>query len=621
MNSFKRFFYFFVIIFALLGAGFYILYDFSIKLLELNSSPRTQTKYYTKPGTKKSASKATRLVSSTHASKVTREFIRNEALKYPSNKHNIVLIGLDGATLNMIYPLIRNNRIPFIDEMVKNGVHGPLQSLRPIKSPVIWTSIATGKTRYKHGIKDFVTIAAGSMNTIPVTRHQRKVKAVWNMLTDFDRESLTINWWASSPPESVKGCLISDFFEFAFESGQDRKLLKKVVFPPQYESAIMDIDKELDAEIQFWYDKILEGISFKKPDTSAHQQALKQLKEFIRSDLLVFRASQRLLKDKTYDLASIYFQGIDVISHHFWGRGYRKDNKNQEYNPGGPVIEEYYIFTDVLLNKLKNVADNYTDWIIVSDHGFHSTRGKNIRKYFINRLFESAGVLEFLDDQNRINLKKSLVYDLQTHDLWEINRSCYINLIHKDIPESGSKLQNLRAAIDSLNKLFSGIKTTSGTKVFRSITRFEKNRNSENPIQPDLVFRFNPQLSIDEKIIINGKTIEVNKFIKVERTLPGSHELRGIFIASGEDFFSDKKISGISVLDITPTILHLLGMPVAEDFDGKIIAHSINHKTVSININMIPTYETDKKLLLKKSEDKLFEEKVIKQLKGIGYLN
>jgi len=446
------------------------------------------------------------------------------------------------------------------------------------------------------------------------------VKALWNILSDFERETFTINWWATSPPETVTGCLISDFFEFAYETGQDRKPLQKVCFPPRCESMIMDIDKDLDDEVVLWYNKILEGISFRRPDSTLHLQALEQLREFIRSDLLVFKASQRLLKDKTYDLASIYFQGIDVISHHFWGRGQRKEQENQDVNPGGPVVEEYYVFTDALLKKLKNAADKHTDWIIVSDHGFRKTHEKSIRKYYINRLFESVGVLEFLDNQNMINFEKSLVYDLQTHNLWEKNRTCHLNLEHGDF-KPGINLQSYRTAVDSIYKLFTGLKTTSGKKVFQSITRSERKRERVDPQQSELVFRFNLSLSSDEKIMCNGKTIEVNEFIKDEHTLPGSHDLRGIFIASGDDFFINKKISGISVLDIAPTILHILGMPVAEDFDGRVMTSSINLKTVSWNIKKIPSFETEKKLKLKKSRDKVFEEKVIKQLKGIGYLN
>ena len=71
-------------------------------------------------------------------------------------KTKVVVLGFDGASWETIDPLIEKGKLPFLKRLKDESAWGPLTTFKPTKSPVIWTSIATGKTMIKHGILDFV---------------------------------------------------------------------------------------------------------------------------------------------------------------------------------------------------------------------------------------------------------------------------------------------------------------------------------------------------------------------------------------------------------------------------------------------------------------------------------
>ncbi|WP_295885989.1 alkaline phosphatase family protein, partial [uncultured Thiohalocapsa sp.] len=66
-----------------------------------------------------------------------------------------LLIGWDAADWKVISPLIDAGEMPNLKHLVENGVMGNLATLYPVLSPMLWTSIATGKRAHKHGIHGF----------------------------------------------------------------------------------------------------------------------------------------------------------------------------------------------------------------------------------------------------------------------------------------------------------------------------------------------------------------------------------------------------------------------------------------------------------------------------------
>ena len=115
----------------------------------------------------------------------------------------ILLIGWDGADWRAIRPIIDKGLMPHLQGMIERGVHGNLSTISPILSPMLWTSIATGKRPFKHGIHGFTEPDPTSGGVRPITNLARKTKAVWNILQQNGLRSNLIGWWPSHPAEPI----------------------------------------------------------------------------------------------------------------------------------------------------------------------------------------------------------------------------------------------------------------------------------------------------------------------------------------------------------------------------------------------------------------------------------
>src|SRR6476660_367368 len=111
----------------------------------------------------------------------------------------VLLIGWDAADWEMIDPLLQSGQMPALAHLLNCGVRGNLATIQPVLSPMLWTSIATGKRADKHGICGFTEPLPDGSGVRPITVLSRKTKAVWNMLTQTGRRSLVVGWWPSHP--------------------------------------------------------------------------------------------------------------------------------------------------------------------------------------------------------------------------------------------------------------------------------------------------------------------------------------------------------------------------------------------------------------------------------------
>jgi len=116
------------------------------------------------------------------------------------------------------------SKLPSFSALRQQGAWGRLRSLKPLLSPVVWTTIATGRTPLDHHISDFTALDRATGERVPVTSRMRTVKALWNIFSDQGRTAAVIGWWATWPAESIQGTIVSDrlCYHFLFEQGISR---------------------------------------------------------------------------------------------------------------------------------------------------------------------------------------------------------------------------------------------------------------------------------------------------------------------------------------------------------------------------------------------------------------
>src|SRR5262245_39242365 len=140
-----------------------------------------------------------------------------------------VVIGIDGADWKVIDALAASGQMPNLTKLRERGVSGPIETLSDIAlSPVIWTSVATGKTAAKHGITWFM-VDQPDGTRVPVRSTNRRSLAIWNILAKNGLAPTVLGWWATFPAEDVgRGTIVSDALGFhgfgaTARGGDDRK--------------------------------------------------------------------------------------------------------------------------------------------------------------------------------------------------------------------------------------------------------------------------------------------------------------------------------------------------------------------------------------------------------------
>src|SRR2546423_1536131 len=124
----------------------------------------------------------------------------------------LLLVGWDAGDWQVIHPLVDAGLMPTLERLINAGTIGNLASLFPMLSPILWTSIATGKSAYAHGVCGFVEPLPDRSGVRPVGTRTRKCKALGNIVSQTDRPSVVCGWQASHPAEPVCGAMVSNLF-------------------------------------------------------------------------------------------------------------------------------------------------------------------------------------------------------------------------------------------------------------------------------------------------------------------------------------------------------------------------------------------------------------------------
>src|SRR5262249_51635979 len=123
----------------------------------------------------------------------------------------ILVIGLDGATLDLVGPWVKQGRLPVLGRLMREGAWGRLRSTIPAATFPAWTSLVTGVTPGRHGILDFTERVPGTYRLRFVNGSFRRAPAMWTRLTHAGRRVAVVTVPATYPPEPVAGIMVSGF--------------------------------------------------------------------------------------------------------------------------------------------------------------------------------------------------------------------------------------------------------------------------------------------------------------------------------------------------------------------------------------------------------------------------
>jgi predicted AlkP superfamily phosphohydrolase/phosphomutase/Tfp pilus assembly protein PilF len=306
----------------------------------------------------------------------------------------VVLLGIDGADWDVIDPMIARGELPHLARLKKGGAWARLRSSVPTLSPLLWTTVATGKTPDQHGINDFLVVDPRNGDRLPINSTFRKTKALWNILSDAGLKSDIIAWWATWPAEEIKGHLVSDrvaYSTFSFAAAEARR---EAVHPPEYAATVQRLRVEPD-EVTFAQVARFLHISreeFRKARAVAAvrgRQTQTQSQESINVMVRVLAATETyrrvaldLLQEKPGEgsptrLFAAYFQGVDEVSHRFAHCAPPRYAlcPPEDYERFKDAVAAFYRYQDGILGEILGLAGDATV-MVISDHGFASGAGR-----------------------------------------------------------------------------------------------------------------------------------------------------------------------------------------------------------------------------------------------------
>lgn len=290
----------------------------------------------------------------------------------------VLVVGWDGADWLMIRPLLEQGRLPNLARLIEGGVSGELRSELPLLSPLIWTTIATGKSVEEHGIADFLVQDAETGDMVPISSNSRRVHALWTMLGAFDMTSDVVAWWATWPAEQIEGVMVTDRVAYQlFDYGGSDDPRAKVHPPrvwPRVEDHLVPAEEVGWEEMNRFVDVTPEELDERwqsLPPDRRQEDVVNHLRKIVATTKSYHAIGLDLLRRQA-DLTLLYYEGTDTVGHLFarYLPPRMPGVSEEDVERFGGALPAFYEWADELLGELLDAVDDDTLVLLISDHGF-----------------------------------------------------------------------------------------------------------------------------------------------------------------------------------------------------------------------------------------------------------
>jgi len=542
----------------------------------------------------------------------------------------ILIIGVDGGEMSLIEKWVSENKLPNFKKMINQGTYGPLRSTIPPITGAAWSSFQTGTNPGKHGAFNWFKRREGEYDAEPVTALDIHEPTLWRILNVFKKKVGLIGIPVTTPPEEVDNFLIPGLLTTRHAKVQSypenfidhvREIVPDFKFSPKEWTRGYDLDK--------WVDEMVEDIEKKT------------------------RLSKQLMIEQDWHFFMVHYMESDQVQHYLW----------HELKESPRHILKIYQAIDKAIGELKNLIDEDDIIMIMSDHGFGELKYNfHIDTWLLNnnyiklknnfftqfkKIFFRMGITKefllpigefiypplrklgivstavdlasnpmldwlFISSHN-VNWEKSLAY---SHS--EIGH-IFLNIKGRD-PQGIIDKNEVEAVRDEIIAMLKEFKNPfTGKKITTKI------RKGEEVYQGDMA-KYAPEIVfIPDDMSILGKgayQFLSNKNVSKSQNQTGHHRMDGIFFAAGADIKRSGKVEGAHIMDIAPTVLYLLDLPLLNSMDGKVLTDIIKPEFLNKTQQVVVS---KRDLGLEKSLRKnIFKDDMKNKkdrLKGLGYIS
>jgi len=519
-----------------------------------------------------------------------------------------MVIGIDGATFDVMSPWMKAGELPSLRRLMEEGAHGELTSTTPPNSAAAWTSFMTGKNPGKHGVFDFFEPVTNSYAVRHTNGTSRQAKTIWRILSESGKRVGIMGVPMTYPPEEVLGYLIA-----GLDTPDERS---QFIYPPALQHELARKFGRIETIVYHFPQKL----------GKSYRSALGAYELWESLEERRARLCQYLMRTRPTDLVMIHFFAVDQIQHYFWH--YMDETHPLHDSEGahllGGLIKQIYRKIDDLVGELLAALPRETSVIVLSDHGAGPLRSQ---PKSVNKFLASLGLLKFKSaDRPTPRLSGVAHRALQqvdafvrqrlpprvktlitrafpgTRDTFEsyiatgeidwsgtkaycagkFSPAIWINLKGvrpHGIVAPGAEHEELLAFITK--KLYEIKDPGTGAQMIPRIRRKEEIYSGPYLSNaPDLLIDswldLSPHPSQRTGQHLAGSTI-IGRTPMEESVgkKTASHRYNGILLLRGEPFKAGQPLRGAQIIDLAPTILHLMGVPVPDDMDGRVLKEAL----------------------------------------------
>ncbi len=294
--------------------------------------------------------------------------------------HPALVLGLDGATFDVIRPLAEAGRLPHLSAWMRSGVCAPLRSTLPPMSFPAWSSFATGLGPGRHGIFDFTQKQPGAYRVRFVNATDRSGASLFARVCRAEGRVLVLGVPATFPPEAVDGLLVSGF-DAPVSAGGDARSANDA-----------DLYRAIAKRAGPWMRPDLDEAA---RDEGFHERAVGTLLARIERKTAFALEALRALRNRDGarpDLMAVVFSESDTVAHHYWRD---HDPASPRHDPGASAarrgaVAAVYERLDAACGEIRAAFGEDALCAVVSDHG---SGGAARRVVHPNRRLEECGLL------------------------------------------------------------------------------------------------------------------------------------------------------------------------------------------------------------------------------------
>lgn len=462
----------------------------------------------------------------------------------------VFVIGLDCAPPELIFETWRDD-LPNFKKLIDGGAYSEMYSATPAITVPAWSSMTSGKDPGVLGFYGFRNRADYSYdNRYIATGLAVKEKRIWDMLGEAGKECILVGVPQTYPVRPVNGHLVSSFLT---PSTTNPKV--QWTHPASLQG---EIDQLLAPEV---YD--VDVPQFRTDDKG---YLLQQINDMTRKR---FELLRYLLEQKPWDFFMFVEMGVDRIHHGLWAH---HDPNHRRHDPDSPyihAIRDYYLYLDQEIGTLLERLPAETHVIVISDHGVKKMDGG----ICVNEWLRREGYLTLLDEPQEgiLSSFEKLEVDWDKTTVWGDGGyygRIFLNVAGREpngvIPKADYESFRDRLA-DHIKQIPAPDGSPLDTKVFKPQEIYREVRG----VAPDLLVYFD---NLGWRSV--GSLGHGDIYTLENDTGPddANHAVNGIWIYTPpERNLGGRALPDSQLMDFTPTVLNIFGMPIPGDIQGNII--------------------------------------------------